>query len=68
MKRKWACIISFILMSLYAPAELTRYIIAYQKFYGAETKFTIEIFCIWFCYVIMMILFNKILWTKWEDK
>ena len=66
--KKWVCIALFWLLSLYPPAELTRYIIAFQNRYGYELQFKLEIYLIWISYALMMSLFGLILWTKWEDK
>ena len=66
--KKVFLIIFFFLFSLYTPAELTRYIIAYKNFYGYAPGQRFEIWWIWIGYTAMMVFFNLILWTKWEDK
>ncbi len=65
--KKVFCIILFCLFSIYPPAELTRYILAYEKAYGSAPAFKFELLSIWIWYIIAMILFNLILWTRWED-
>jgi len=66
MKKRF-CIVLFWLLSLYPPAELTRYILAYEKTYGFMPQFKFELWFIWIGYALMMTLFNLILWTKFED-
>jgi len=58
---------AFFLFSLYPPAELTRYIIAYTDYYGFEPGMKFEIWWIWIGWTGMMILFSLILWTNIED-
>ncbi len=58
----------FIIFSLYAPGELIRYILAFEKFYGFFPGFDFEIIFIVACYIVDIVLFILILTTNVEDK
>jgi len=48
-----------LLLTLYPICELTRYIIAYQKYYGWDSAFQFEIGIMWILYIIGMWLVFK---------
>ena len=53
-------LLSLIILTVYAPIELTRYIFLYSANYGFKSEFIGELVIIWLGYIVAMIAVGKL--------